>query len=116
MYQIVLVVLQTMARFLIFIFLIISPADHEEYTLSIVTFMCLLPLLQIGIIDPDCRLIGLHLYDGLFKVGIHLILSLVPPQPNNHSLLFHLEGPSRFDIQTCAKNDPVPIILSGYSF
>ncbi|XP_011011818.1 PREDICTED: DNA damage-binding protein 1a-like isoform X1 [Populus euphratica] len=23
---------------------------------------------QIGIIDPDCRLIGLHLYDGLFKV------------------------------------------------
>uniref|UniRef100_A0A7N2MVG8 RING-type domain-containing protein n=1 Tax=Quercus lobata TaxID=97700 RepID=A0A7N2MVG8_QUELO len=24
---------------------------------------------QIGIIDPDCRLIGLHLYDGLFKVA-----------------------------------------------
>lgn len=24
--------------------------------------------MQIGIIDPDCRLIGLHLYDGLFKV------------------------------------------------
>uniref|UniRef100_A0ACD5TYR9 Uncharacterized protein n=1 Tax=Avena sativa TaxID=4498 RepID=A0ACD5TYR9_AVESA len=23
---------------------------------------------QIGIIDPDCRLIGLHLYDGLLKV------------------------------------------------
>lgn len=23
---------------------------------------------QIGLIDPDCRLIGLHLYDGLFKV------------------------------------------------
>lgn len=23
---------------------------------------------QIGIIDPECRLIGLHLYDGLFKV------------------------------------------------
>ncbi|KAK8960477.1 DNA damage-binding protein 1a [Platanthera guangdongensis] len=23
---------------------------------------------QVGIIDPDCRLIGLHLYDGLFKV------------------------------------------------
>ncbi|KAK8364680.1 hypothetical protein V6Z12_A03G247200 [Gossypium hirsutum] len=23
---------------------------------------------QIGVIDPDCRLIGLHLYDGLFKV------------------------------------------------
>jgi len=23
---------------------------------------------QIGIIDPDCRVIGLHLYDGLFKV------------------------------------------------
>ncbi|KAI3824589.1 hypothetical protein L1987_06052 [Smallanthus sonchifolius] len=23
---------------------------------------------QIGIIDPNCRLIGLHLYDGLFKV------------------------------------------------
>ncbi|KAL9676917.1 hypothetical protein QQ045_005139 [Rhodiola kirilowii] len=23
---------------------------------------------QIGIIDPDCRLIGLHQYDGLFKV------------------------------------------------
>ncbi|XP_076949712.1 DNA damage-binding protein 1-like [Bidens hawaiensis] len=23
---------------------------------------------KIGIIDPDCRLIGLHLYDGLFKV------------------------------------------------
>ncbi|CAH2078400.1 unnamed protein product [Thlaspi arvense] len=23
---------------------------------------------QIGIIDPDCRLVGLHLYDGLFKV------------------------------------------------
>ena len=24
---------------------------------------------QIGIIDPDCRLIGLHLYDGHFKVS-----------------------------------------------
>lgn len=23
---------------------------------------------QIGIVDPECRLIGLHLYDGLFKV------------------------------------------------
>eukprot|EP00898_Chlorokybus_atmophyticus_P002114 jgi/Chlat1/2903/Chrsp2S04662 len=23
---------------------------------------------QIGIIDPECRIIGLHLYDGLFKV------------------------------------------------
>ncbi|PIA41691.1 hypothetical protein AQUCO_02200250v1 [Aquilegia coerulea] len=23
---------------------------------------------QLGMIDPDCRLIGLHLYDGLFKV------------------------------------------------
>ncbi|XP_022727310.1 DNA damage-binding protein 1a isoform X2 [Durio zibethinus] len=23
---------------------------------------------QIGVIEPDCRLIGLHLYDGLFKV------------------------------------------------
>ena len=23
---------------------------------------------QIGIIDPWCRMIGLHLYDGLFKV------------------------------------------------
>ncbi|KAK2658143.1 hypothetical protein Ddye_004676 [Dipteronia dyeriana] len=23
---------------------------------------------QIGVIDPNCRLIGLHLYDGLFKV------------------------------------------------
>lgn len=36
-------------------------------------FFHFLPLLtsfflQIGIIDPDCRLIGLHLYDGLFKV------------------------------------------------
>ena len=26
-------------------------------------------IMQIGIIDPDCRLIGLHLYDGLFKVS-----------------------------------------------
>ncbi|KAK6127050.1 hypothetical protein DH2020_039211 [Rehmannia glutinosa] len=25
-------------------------------------------LMLIGIIDPDCRLVGLHLYDGLFKV------------------------------------------------
>jgi hypothetical protein len=35
--------------------------------------------LQIGIIDPDCRLIGLHLYDGLFKVYsfIQLIFFLV---------------------------------------
>ena len=23
---------------------------------------------QIGVVDPECRLIGLHLYDGLFKV------------------------------------------------
>ena len=23
---------------------------------------------QIGIVDPWCRMIGLHLYDGLFKV------------------------------------------------
>ena len=28
---------------------------------------------QIGIVDPWCRMIGLHLYDGLFKVrGRHL--------------------------------------------
>lgn len=24
----------------------------------------------IGIIDPECRLIGLHLYDGLLKVSM----------------------------------------------
>ena len=24
---------------------------------------------QRGIVDPQCRLIGLHLYDGLFKVS-----------------------------------------------
>ena len=24
----------------------------------------------IGIIDPECRLIGLHLYDGLLKVKL----------------------------------------------
>jgi hypothetical protein len=24
---------------------------------------------QIGIVDPQCRMIGLHLYDGLFKVS-----------------------------------------------
>lgn len=29
-------------------------------------------LLQIGIIDPDCRLIGLNLYVGLFKLWIQL--------------------------------------------
>jgi hypothetical protein len=23
---------------------------------------------QIGMVDPECRMIGLHLYDGLFKV------------------------------------------------
>lgn len=34
-------------------------------TVSLVLF-----LLQIGIVDPDCRLIGLHLYDGLFKVSL----------------------------------------------
>jgi hypothetical protein len=26
-------------------------------------------IMQIGIVDPDCRIIGLHLYDGLFKVS-----------------------------------------------
>ncbi|KAK7273631.1 hypothetical protein RIF29_14688 [Crotalaria pallida] len=25
---------------------------------------------MVGIIDPDCRLIGLNLYDGLFKTGV----------------------------------------------
>ena len=29
---------------------------------------------QIGIIDPWCRMIGLHLYDGLFKVPHALCL------------------------------------------
>ena len=24
---------------------------------------------QLGLVDPHCRLIGLHLYDGLFKVS-----------------------------------------------
>ena len=24
---------------------------------------------QRGLVDPQCRLIGLHLYDGMFKVG-----------------------------------------------
>jgi hypothetical protein len=28
---------------------------------------------QIGIIDPDCRIIGLHLYDGHFKVRDRLL-------------------------------------------
>jgi len=23
---------------------------------------------QLGVVDPECRLIGLHLYDGMFKV------------------------------------------------
>jgi hypothetical protein len=27
---------------------------------------------QNGIIDPDCRLIGLHSYDGKFKVWVSL--------------------------------------------
>ena len=27
---------------------------------------------QIGVVDPDTRLIGLHLYDGLLKVGCRL--------------------------------------------
>ena len=30
---------------------------------------------QIGIIDPWCRMIGLHLYDGLFKVSHALCMS-----------------------------------------
>ena len=25
---------------------------------------------QIGIVDPSCRVIGLHLYDGILKVGL----------------------------------------------
>lgn len=25
---------------------------------------------QIGVVDPECRLIGLHLYDGMFKAGL----------------------------------------------
>jgi hypothetical protein len=39
---------------------------------------------QIGIVDPDYRMIGLHLYDGLFKVSQLSVLmdlkhlSLVP--------------------------------------
>ena len=35
---------------------------------------------QVGIIDPDCRMIGLHLYDGLFKV---ISLQCLSGQPNN---------------------------------
>ena len=35
----------------------------------ITDFLILFPF-QIGIVDPDCRLIGLHLYDGLFKVSL----------------------------------------------
>ena len=27
---------------------------------------------QIGIIDPDCRVIGVQMYDGLLKVSIDL--------------------------------------------
>jgi hypothetical protein len=23
---------------------------------------------QIGLVDPDCRMLGLHIYDGFFKV------------------------------------------------
>lgn len=29
---------------------------------------------QIGIIDPECRLIGLHLYDGYFKVSSFILV------------------------------------------
>lgn len=38
---------------------------HVRISLPECLFMS---LFQIGIVDPDCRLIGLHLYDGLFKV------------------------------------------------
>lgn len=34
--------------------------------------------MQIGIIDPDCRLIGLHLYDGLFKVWYAHLMQQTP--------------------------------------
>ncbi|GMN54597.1 hypothetical protein TIFTF001_023722 [Ficus carica] len=40
------------------------PTDNGQ----VVYCQCFHCVLIIGIIDPDCRLIGLHLYDGLFKV------------------------------------------------
>jgi hypothetical protein len=40
-----------------------------DFRASITVFLIMFPF-QIGIVDPDCRLIGLHLYDGLFKVSI----------------------------------------------
>ena len=33
---------------------------------------------MLGIIDPDCRMIGLHLYDGNFKVSARCHLNPLP--------------------------------------
>ncbi|XP_075103466.1 DNA damage-binding protein 1-like [Nicotiana tabacum] len=41
---------------------------HEVITREMSQIKQAIPRIMIGIIDPDCRLIGLHLYDGLFKV------------------------------------------------
>ena len=39
---------------------------------------------QIGVVDPDTRLIGLHLYDGLLKVWLRIWLQ---PKGCMHAVL-----------------------------
>lgn len=56
---------------LVIFFLYYSLCTQQCLICSLIKFNLqekFLVFLQIGIIDPDCRLIGLHLYDGLFKV------------------------------------------------
>ena len=36
---------------------------------------------QIGIIDPDCRVLGVQMYDGLLKVSLHCTIHLCPCMP-----------------------------------
>lgn len=36
---------------------------------------------QIGIIDPDCRVLGVQMYDGLLKVGLHCTTYCCPCMP-----------------------------------
>ena len=53
---------------------------------------------QIGALDPDCRLIGLYLYEGLFKVtslknSYDSCINLVFGGMDRHFLAFETSSP-----------------------
>jgi hypothetical protein len=55
---------------------------------------------QLGVIDPQARLIGLHLYDGLFKVRAVSLSTKDCPSCRIKAQCLYVMNASKFTIET----------------